>query len=65
ILAACQGVARAHVIPPTGGALLQELYTRDGAGLLISRDIYDGIRPANPADIPGIREITAPLEQRG
>ncbi|CAM9347615.1 unnamed protein product, partial [Hapterophycus canaliculatus] len=65
IFAACQGVARAHVIPPTGGALLQELYTRDGAGLLISRDIYDGIRPANPGDVPGIREITVPLEERG
>lgn len=35
----CQGVARAHVVPPASGALLQELYTRDGAGLLISRDM--------------------------
>lgn len=35
----CQGVSRAHVVPPTSGALLQELYTRDGAGLLISRDM--------------------------
>lgn len=26
---------------------------------------YDGIRPANPGDIPGIREIIAPLEEAG
>lgn len=34
-----QGVPRAHVVPPTSGALLEEIYTRDGAGLLISRDM--------------------------
>lgn len=60
-----QSVPRAHVVPPVCGALLQELYTRDGCGLLISRDIYDGIRRATPSDIPGITEITAPLEENG
>ncbi|CAM9472493.1 unnamed protein product [Ectocarpus sp. 4 AP-2014] len=65
VMALTRGVSRAHVVPPTSGALLQELYTRDGAGLLISRDIYDGIRPANPIDIPGIREIIVPLEKKG
>ncbi|CBJ29066.1 Amino-acid N-acetyltransferase [Ectocarpus siliculosus] len=39
VMALTQGVSRAHVVPPTSGALLQELYTRDGAGLLISRDM--------------------------
>lgn len=28
------------MVPPASGALLQELYTRDGAGLLISRDMW-------------------------
>ena len=28
------GVVRAHVVPPVSGALLQELYTLDGAGAL-------------------------------
>ena len=28
------GVVRAHVVPPVSGALLQELYTLDGAGTL-------------------------------
>jgi amino-acid N-acetyltransferase len=46
VRALAKGVARAHVVSPSNGALLQELFTRDGCGLLISRDIYDGIRPA-------------------
>ncbi|CAN0487440.1 unnamed protein product, partial [Laminaria digitata] len=40
VLLSCQGVSRAHIVPPTSGALLQELYTRDGSGLLISRDMW-------------------------
>ena len=40
------GVTRAHLLPPTPGALIQELYTTDGIGTLISRDVYDGIRLA-------------------
>lgn len=31
----------------------------------IGSSSYDGIRPANPGDIPGIREIIAPLEEAG
>jgi amino-acid N-acetyltransferase len=41
-----EGVKRAHLVPPSRGSLLKELYTRDGAGLLISRDIYEGVRQA-------------------
>jgi hypothetical protein len=33
-----QGVTRAHLVPPVGGALLKELYTLDGIGTLLSRD---------------------------
>ena len=32
-----QGVTRAHLVPPVGGALLKELYTLDGIGTLLSR----------------------------
>ena len=46
VRALAKGVSRTHVVSPSNGALLQELFTRDGCGLLISRDIYDGIRPA-------------------
>lgn len=67
IRALTHGVLRAHLVPPNNGALLQELFTRDGAGLLISRDIYDGIRKACADDVPGIQVRTllcsAPLRQ--
>ena len=59
------GVLRAHILPPTSGALIQELYTTDGIGTLISRDVYDGIRLATAADIPGILTLIEPLEARG
>lgn len=59
------GVTRAHLLPPTPGALIQELYTADGMGTLIAKDLYDGIRLATPADVPGIIELITPLEQRG
>ena len=59
------GVTRAHLLPPTPGAIIQELYTADGMGTLISRDLYDGIRLATPADVPQIVELIAPLERKG
>ena len=59
-----QGVTRAHLVPPVGGALLKELYTLDGIGTLLSRDLYDGIRRAVPEDTPGIIELIQPLENQ-
>ena len=61
-----QGVTRAHLIAPTDGALLRELYTRDGAGTLISRDIYEGI-PGQllESDIDSLVSLIAPLEIDG
>lgn len=59
------GVRRAHLIAPTQGALLKELYTRDGAGMLISRDVYEGIRPAQPSDLRSIETIIEPLVVQG
>ena len=59
-----QGVTRAHLVPPVGGALLKELYTLDGIGTLLSRDLYDGIRRAVPEDTPGIIELIQPLEKQ-
>lgn len=59
------GVKRAHIISPINGALLQELYTRDGSGTLISRDIYEGIRVANVGDVAGIYDLIEPLVSAG
>lgn len=60
-----RGVKRAHIISPINGALLQELYTRDGGGTLISRDIYEGIRVADVQDVQGIFELIEPLVEAG
>ena len=59
------GVKRAHIISPQHGALLQELYTRDGSGTLISADLYEGIRRATVLDVSNIHAIIAPLIAAG
>jgi len=63
----CQhGVRRVHIIDrKIDGALLQELFTRDGAGTLVNRDHYEDTRPATIDDVPGILELIKPLEQEG
>jgi len=45
--------------------LLKELYTRDGAGMLISRDMYEGIRVAQEDDLRSLQHMLRPLEQEG
>ncbi len=63
---ACKnGVRRAHLIShKTDGALLLELYTRDGSGTMITTDTYEGLRQANINDVGGILELIQPLEQQ-
>ena len=60
-----QGVKRAHVISPKFGAVLQELYTRDGSGTLVSGDLYEGIRRATVLDVGGLYDLISPLVQLG
>lgn len=64
---ACRkGVRRVHLISRhTDGALLLELFTRDGVGTLISGDIYEDTRPATIDDVGGILELISPLEDDG
>lgn len=64
---ACQGgVRRVHLISRgTDGALLQELFTQDGVGTLITTGTYEGLRPANIDDIGGILQLIEPLEADG
>jgi amino-acid N-acetyltransferase len=47
------------------GALLLELFSRDGIGTLISATPYEELRPATLSDIGGILELIKPLEQQG
>jgi amino-acid N-acetyltransferase len=61
-----QGVKRVHLINrKIDGALLLELFTRDGKGTLISSNPYEEIRSASLYDIAGILELIKPLEQQG
>lgn len=60
-----KGTRRGHLIDPTPGALLQELYTVDGSGTMVSCDLYDGIRLADSGDAPGILQLIEPLVKRG
>jgi amino-acid N-acetyltransferase len=64
--ACIQGVQRVHLISRhTDGALLRELFTRDGIGTLITGQPYEELRPARIDDVGGILELLRPLEERG
>ena len=66
VLSVEHGVKRSHLISyAEDGALLQELFTRDGAGTLITEDQYEQIRTAGIDDVGGILEIIEPLEAKG
>ncbi len=60
-----RGVRRVHLVARSDGALLAELYTRDGIGTMVTAETYEGLRPARFDDIPGILELIAPLEAEG
>jgi amino-acid N-acetyltransferase len=61
-----QGVQRVHLLDRrTDGALLRELFTRDGAGTMVSASPFDAMRPATIDDVVGIIELIRPLEADG
>ncbi|QYZ66705.1 MAG: N-acetylglutamate synthase [Gammaproteobacteria bacterium (ex Lamellibrachia satsuma)] len=64
---ACRsGVNRIHLLDRKGdGALLQELFTRDGSGTLITAEPYEETRTATIDDVGGLLELLEPLEAEG
>jgi amino-acid N-acetyltransferase len=66
-VAACRsGVRRIHLLQrTTDGALLRELFTRDGLGTMLSAEPYEGLRTARIDDVGGILELLEPLESAG
>ena len=64
---ACKlGVKRAHLISRhRDGALLAELFTRDGVGTLITPTPLETIREATIDDVGGILNLIEPLEREG
>ncbi|RYZ82917.1 MAG: amino-acid N-acetyltransferase, partial [Moraxellaceae bacterium] len=65
-LSCLQGVQRAQLISySTDGALLTELFTRDGLGTMIYSGQYEQLRAANIDDVAGILDLIRPLEEQG
>lgn len=64
---ACQGgVNRCHLISfVEDGALLEEMFTRNGAGTQVCVESYEQIRSATIEDVGGIIELIRPLEEKG
>lgn len=60
-----EGIDRVHMVGCTeDGALLSELFTRDGCGTLVARDHSEVIRPAAIEDVGGILDLIRPLEEQ-
>jgi amino-acid N-acetyltransferase len=64
---ACRaGVNRVHLLDRRrDGILLSELFTRDGAGTLVTAEPYESIRTARIDDVAGIIELISPMEAAG
>ena len=63
-IACRKGVRRVHLVSrQIEGALLKELFTRDGAGTLVSAEPFDQMRQARVDDVGGILALIEPLEE--
>lgn len=64
---ACEkGVRRAHIVSYRhDGAMLTELFTRDGGGTLVTQEAFEVIRTATIDDVGGLLELLRPLEEAG
>jgi amino-acid N-acetyltransferase len=66
ITACTRGVKRAHLISRhRDGALLSELFTREGVGTLITPAPLETLRTATIDDVGGILGLIEPLEREG
>ncbi|MGE8540669.1 MAG: amino-acid N-acetyltransferase [Acinetobacter sp.] len=64
--ASLQGVHRVHLISYAyDGALVEELFTRDGSGTMITDAHYEDVRTANIQDVGGLISLLRPLEEEG
>ncbi|NBQ69819.1 MAG: amino-acid N-acetyltransferase [Nitrosomonadaceae bacterium] len=64
---ACElGVTRAHLVNRhIDGAIIQELFTHDGIGCMISQETLQALRKARIDDVGGILQLIEPLEAEG
>lgn len=64
---ACRGgVGRTHLVSYVeNGALLNELFTRDGSGTLVTQEQFECLREASIEDVGGLMDLISPLEAQG
>jgi len=61
-----EGVRRAHLVDRRrDGALLSELFTREGEGTLVTTEAYEDMRPARLDDVGSLSALLRPLEDEG
>lgn len=66
IRACDQGVARTHLISRhVDGAILQELFTYDGIGTMITEMPLESMRQAEVSDVGALLQLIEPLEAEG
>lgn len=66
VQACAGGVARVHLISRhVDGAVLQELFTHDGIGSMISQGPLQSLRNGGVEDVGGILQLIEPLEAKG
>lgn len=66
IQASQAGIKRCHLLSyKTDGALLQELFSRDGIGTQLSEESSEHIRIATSFDIPALLDLIRPFEEQG
>lgn len=66
VVASQSGVQRAHLINRhIDGAILLELFTRDGVGTLVSSSPFEEMRAACINDVGGMLDLIRPLEESG
>ena len=60
------GIERVHIVDGREeGAVLKELFSNLGAGIMIHADAYESIRPLRNRDLPDILHLMEPLMQAG
>ncbi|MCX8086251.1 MAG: amino-acid N-acetyltransferase [Rhodocyclaceae bacterium] len=66
IRACCNGVGRVHFLDRSlDGAMLMELFTREGIGTVMTRAPLARLREATPEDVGAVLQLIAPLEADG
>lgn len=66
IRACDHGVARTHLIcRHTDGAILQELFTHEGIGTMVTEMPLESLRQAEISDVGGLLQLIEPLEAEG